>query len=110
MNRLLPLLAVTSLMLVACGGSVVPTNIAAETSADGGTCGDTWADYGQPFFANVCASCHEHTGQFGTQASVQSQLNRIKSEISSGAMPEGGGLTSGQRARILAYLNCGLTQ
>lgn len=84
------------------GADPTATNASASTSC---TSTDTWASYGQSFFATNCRTCHEHTSQFSTQASVANSLARIKAEISSGAMPPGG-LNSTAKQRILAYLAC----
>ncbi|MFZ5442544.1 MAG: hypothetical protein ACOZQL_21215 [Myxococcota bacterium] len=70
-------------------------------------CTDTWSGYGATFFSATCSTCHHHTGQYATQASVQAALSSIRSEISSGKMPEGMSLSTSERARILAYLGCG---
>ena len=66
---------------------------------------DTWANYGQTFFANQCASCHQ--GQFATKSLVVTNTSIITSRISSGSMPPNG-LTATDRARILKYLSCGV--
>ena len=51
-------------------------------------------------------TCHQHTGEF-TQDDVQIYESSIKSRISTGSMPADRTLTSAQKSRIIAYLNCG---
>ena len=100
-------------LYTSCGGvDTSGLGLSSGTGGGGGSsvpdCGaDTWSSYGGSFFASQCSSCHTHSGQFTTQASVQSASSRIASEISSGRMPEGGGLSSTERQRILDYLACG---
>lgn len=106
------------------GRNCVPVTGATCTTASGGGSGttgggagggggstqcttDTWANYGQAFFANQCASCHTHTGQFSTKSFVVTNKSIITSRISSGSMPPNG-LTATDKARILKYLSCGV--
>lgn len=95
--------------LAGCGVGIDPlgTDSTSTTSSASTSCTstDTWASYGQSFFTANCRSCHEHTSQFSTQASVANSLARIKAEISSGAMPPSG-LGSADKQRILGYLAC----
>ena len=67
------------------------------------TCTDTWASYGQAFFANNCAKCHSWAG---SHSSVQSKLSSITGRIQSGSMPPGG-ISAADKQKILAYLGCG---
>lgn len=70
---------------------------------DAGTqCADTWANFGQGFFASRCNSCHAFT-----HTNIRGDLTRVSQQISSGRMPRGSSLTTAQRTRILAYLTCG---
>ena len=71
---------------------------------------DTWANYGQAFFATDCASCHthNHSNQFTTQALVRGDLSGIRARISTGNMPQGITVSAADKARILAYLDCGV--
>ena len=67
-------------------------------------CGtDTWANFGQDFFATHCSGCHAGFDQSAVQASAST----YSAALSSGAMPRGGGLSGCDRARAVAYLNCG---
>ncbi len=66
-------------------------------------CGvDTWASFGEAFFASHCSQCHS----FDRDA-VQGSASSYASALSSGAMPRGGGLSSCDRARAVTYLQCG---
>jgi hypothetical protein len=78
------------------------------TGGGGGTMctTDTWATFGQAFFANNCANCHHHTGEFTTRTSVLNSKSSITSRISSGNMPQGATLPAATRSRILTYLGC----
>lgn len=70
---------------------------------------DTWANFGQAFFATTCESCHthNHSGQFSTQAQVLGDPS-IRTRIAVGNMPEGTTLTTAQKNRILDYIDCGV--
>lgn len=93
------------LVLSACGGTTGTTGTTGSlTAAD---CTDTWSGYGSNFFATYCRSCHQHSGQYGTQASVQASLSSVSSMISSGRMPQGTGLPTAELTRIEKYLACG---
>jgi hypothetical protein len=97
-----------------CSGS------AGGGSAGGGTAGggtgggaanacatnpDTFANFAGNFFATKCASCHHHTGEFTTPASI---LSTSRSRISSGNMPRlPTTITAAERARVLAWYDCG---
>lgn len=96
MKRASPVLL---LMLTMTGCSV--------TSTDCSTLTDTYSNYGQSFMTTNCRNCHQHTSQFGSQASVVSSLNSIESEINSGRMPQDSTLSSTEKARVLAWLSCG---
>jgi len=89
------------------GGTSVSTGGGAGGGSSSATCTDTFAAYGQGFFATYCTACHHHSGDFSTQATVQASLSSIRSEISTGKMPEGTSLSSTEKARVLAWLNCG---
>jgi mono/diheme cytochrome c family protein len=93
-------------LTAACGVDDT-TSTTSSITADCASNTDTWSTYGQAFFTTNCRSCHQHTSQFGTQAAVTASLSSIKSEISSGKMPEGTTLSATDKARILAYLSCG---
>lgn len=102
-------LAAVVCLLAACGP--VPGDVATSagttsgSSSGGASCGtDTWASYGQGFFASNCASCH---GFASSQGSVQANAGTIASKIQSGQMPPGGGLSSADVSRVVAYLDCG---
>jgi len=103
----LTVLLVGVLFLSGCGGLEDPNGLppGGGTGGDGGSCGDTWASYGSGFFNSYCAHCH--FSQFGTVANVRASSSSISSDISSGRMPRGSGLSSTDRTRILAYLGCG---
>lgn len=88
-------------LFAACGGTTTTAADCASPTAD------TWTGYGATFFATNCRGCHQHAGQYGTQASVQSALNQVDANISSGRMPQGGGLSATEQARVLTYLSCG---
>jgi hypothetical protein len=98
MNSTRLLLLVLLASAAACGSGAT----AVECS---GT--DTYASYGQAFMASRCTNCHQHSGQFSTQAAVLGSLNSIEAQISSGRMPEGSGLSATEQARVLAWLACG---
>jgi hypothetical protein len=68
---------------------------------------DTYANYGQAFMSSNCTNCHQHSGQFSSQAAVVNSLNSIESQISSGRMPQGSALSAAAQARVLAWLACG---
>ncbi|MFT3709993.1 MAG: hypothetical protein QM817_20365 [Archangium sp.] len=108
MKRTIFLLA---FLTAGCGGVDDGSGTTSSTSsvtADCSTNTDTWSTYGDAFFGTNCRTCHQHTSQFTSQALVNAQLSSIKSEISSGKMPEGTTLSSTDKARILAYLACGV--
>jgi hypothetical protein len=76
-----------------------------ESTTDAGvpSCNDTWASYGQSFFASHCDRCHLPF----TLASVSAQQASISSQISTGRMPQDTPLSSSERTRILNWLACG---
>jgi hypothetical protein len=90
------------LLVAGCSGG--DDSDCADASDAPVACGtDTWASFGENFFQTHCSECHvdfEH-------ASVQTSAATYSSAISSGAMPRGGNLASCDRARAVAYLNCG---
>lgn len=113
-------------LLAGCGGTETdPLDTTSTTGGGGGsstssvttgggggsstttTCTDTYANYGGTFMSTYCRSCHQHTSQFGSAAAVQASRSSIRSEISSGKMPEGTSLSSTEKARVLAWLDCG---
>lgn len=66
---------------------------------------DTFANFARSFFATKCASCHHHTGEFTTVGSITSSS---RSRISSGNMPQfPTTLTAAEKARVLAWYDCG---
>lgn len=87
-------------LLAACGAGTTTAGECTDTQ-------DTWANYGSAFFTSSCRNCHQHTTQFVTQQSVQSSLSQISSEINSGKMPQGAGLSATEKARVLGWLACG---
>jgi len=97
MNR--SLLALFLLTFTACGGSTTTTDCSTMT--------DTYASYGATFLSSNCRTCHEHTSQFSTQALVQASLTSLEVQISTGQMPEGATLSSTEKAKVLAWLECG---
>lgn len=92
------------------GGAGGGTGGSAGGGAGGGTgggtaaCADTWANYGSDFFNTWCVGCHSSLSR---QNVVQYNATTIRSVIASGYMPQGGGLSSAERTRIEAYLDCG---
>lgn len=95
------------LAFAGCGGINGIDSSLTSSGIDAAACTDTWADYGQGFFASNCDSCHQHSGQFASQGSVQASLSSIRSQLSTGRMPQGISLTSAERSRVLLYLDCG---
>ncbi|MCB9581482.1 MAG: hypothetical protein H6717_30915 [Polyangiaceae bacterium] len=85
------------------GGGSGGTSGGGGTGGSTTTCTDTWASYGQAFFANNCAKCHSWAG---SHSSVQSKLSSITGRIQSGSMPPGG-ISAADKQKILAYLGCG---
>jgi hypothetical protein len=78
----------------------------ANNAGDAGppACGtDTWTTFGENFFSDHCSECH---GGFD-QPTIQASAAMYSSAISSGAMPRDGNLSSCDRERAVAYLNCG---
>lgn len=74
---------------------------------DAGACSDTWASFGQPFFAATCVSCHVHDHtSFANEADVKAQLADISMLVSTGKMPQGLALSDDSSARLLAFLEC----
>jgi len=76
--------------------------------AGGGTAActaDTFQAWPTQFFQYDCSNCHG--SEFSSQSYVQSRRQAIASRISSGNMPQGFGLSAGDRNRILTWLNCG---
>lgn len=88
------------------GGGATGGGGGATGGGGGATC-DTWSGYGANFFAANCANCHHHSGQFGSAASVQSELAYVTADIRYGYMPQGYPLSAAELNRILAYLGCG---
>lgn len=97
------------------GGGSAGGGSAGGGTAGGGTGGgaanacatnpDTFANFGRTFFATKCASCHHHTGEFTTPASITSSS---RSRISSGNMPKSPTtITAAEKARVLAWYDCG---
>ena len=99
------LLVASWLVLFFTGCGAVDTTVA--SGVDAATCTDTWSGYGESFFSSTCSSCHEHGNDFTSQLAVQADRSQIRSQISSGRMPEGTTLSSTAKARILLYLDCG---
>lgn len=65
-------------------------------------CADTWANFGQAFFAQRCSGCHALS-----HASVRAQQSEIYSRIESRDMPRGFTLPTATRTRVLEWLDCG---
>ena len=97
------------------GGGSAGGGSAGGGGAGGGTGGgaanacasnpDTFANYAGAFFAAKCASCHHHSGEFTTPASITSNC---RSRIASGNMPKlPTFLTAAERTRVLAWIDCG---
>ncbi len=96
-------------VVAAGGGAGGGSGGAMGGGAGGGTgggaqCADTWASYGSDFFTTWCVNCH---ASLGRQSVVQNNAQLIRSYIASGSMPQGGGLTAAEVARVEAYLDCG---
>ncbi len=106
--------------IVACADPAkAPTSASPDDSADTGPCG-TWRTVGQPFTLTYCTGCHAagREGEarhgatvdvdFDALASVQEHAAAITANASEGGpMPPGGGPTTAERARMLAWLACG---
>ena len=76
--------------------------------ADAGSCTSlTYANFGQQFFNTYCNTCHtSRSPRMTTQSVIKSNLSAIKSDISRGTMPPGGGLPSADKTKVLEWLNC----
>ena len=75
----------------------------------GGSCGaDTWTNYASQWFRTTCSNCHG--SEFGTYQAVKGVQTAITGEISSQAMPPGGGLSNSERQRILSWFGCAMPQ
>ena len=67
------------------------------------TCTDTWANDAQAFSSVNGRRCHAWAG---TWSAVKAST-RPRTRIASGSMPRGTSLSSSERARILAWIDCG---
>ncbi|MHB8418397.1 MAG: hypothetical protein ACYDCL_10000 [Myxococcales bacterium] len=84
-------------------GCVVQSNV----QPDGGCGTDTWSNYADGFFQVNCDVCHSN---YDSYAGVAADSARIESDLTSGAMPLGGGLSQQDQQRIIAWINCGMPQ
>ena len=68
----------------------------------------TYANFGQGVFASKCNACHTlQRPVLTSQAAIRANLSKCRSEIASGAMPQGSRLSAQEKADILEWLNCG---
>jgi hypothetical protein len=70
------------------------------------TCTDTWANYAGTFFSNNCAGCHSFATSYTRVAGDLTGSRGIRNEISSRNMPPRG-ISTSERTRILAWIDCG---
>ncbi len=92
------------LLVFAVGCSGDDSDCADVGDAGPPACGtDTWASFGENFFNTHCSECHVSFDQ----QTVQTSASMYSAVISSGEMPRNGNLSSCDRARAVAYLNCG---
>jgi uncharacterized membrane protein len=115
--------------------SVALTLLLALTACDegeptGATCPDdstlTYAEFGQPFFADYCTECHSvdavdrhgapKSVNFDTQAEIQEHATKIDAAAGSGPdasndwMPDGAAASfpsDGEREQLAEWLACG---
>ena len=72
------------------------------------SCGsDTWTNYASTWFRDNCANCH--SSEFGSYTAVTQSKSSIDGRISGNSMPPGG-LSSGDRQRILSWFSCDMPQ
>lgn len=94
--------------LVACTSSS-PTGVAASdlTCPDDSTL--TYANFGQAFVTEHCATCHtSRQPVLTTQAAVQASTTAILAAAVTGtAMPPDGSITTAERALLGEWLTCG---
>ena len=94
--------------------SAAPEDCAIDTGA-GALPPPTWAEFGAPFFATWCQSCHASDAPqrygapegiaFDTRADVAAQKGLIAdSVLGRGTMPPGGGLGHREKADLEALL------
>lgn len=117
--------AAIAVLLLGCGTEPAPGGPAVVDSGAPAGChvdtgggalpAPTWADYGAPFFATWCQSCHA-TGApqrygapegiaFDTRADVAAQKALIAdSVLTRASMPPGGGLSPREKAELEALL------
>jgi len=106
MNRLL--LALSFLVTVsACGGGS-----SAACPSTGTTL--TYANFGQGFMSNYCASCHgnslpEANVSLTSQSGVSAHASAVDSVVTSGSMPPRGATspTAAEQAQLAEWLACG---
>lgn len=92
-------------------GSTPATDSGSSPAVDAGAPGcttKTYANFGQAFFAAKCNGCHAiQRPVLNTVTGIRNNLARCKSEISSGAMPQGTRLTTQEKSDVMEWLNCG---
>jgi Cys-rich repeat protein len=113
-----------------CGGTVGSTDGGTVGSTDAGTVTppppstdagtpaactpDTWGSFAQSFLVTNCTGCHTHSFDTGggnlDYPTVAQEQSSLSGQISTGRMPPGRGLSSSDKSRILAWLNCGAPQ
>lgn len=100
------ILVVAGLALSACGVGASGTCSTDSTL--------TWESFGQSFMTANCTSCHGTTSasdgvSLTSAALVRAHLNKVDSEVASGAMPPRGStsLTTQQKTDLANWLACG---
>jgi hypothetical protein len=92
------------LFLHACGNAAPPSQGTAPQAASD-ACSDTWESYGSNFFASNCLACHMYMSRY---AMVNANKTEIRARIASGSMPQGKPLSSDDKTKALAFIDCGL--
>jgi hypothetical protein len=75
-----------------------------STGSSGGAYSDTWSTYAQGFFAANCEGCHYWASSYNA---VASDASTIRTKIAGGDMPKDHSLAGSDKARILAWFDCG---
>jgi hypothetical protein len=92
----------------AATGATGATGTTGTTGATGGMhaadCTDTWTSYAEAFFSDTCSDCHTFAT---TYSGVTAKAAKIREKIASGEMPQDAILSAAERARILAWIDCG---